>query len=333
MKYITIFTLLCLILSCTVTEVEFNFTKELGKLDYDYKVDGIKEDLDNDVVALGRVLFYDPILSKNGTVSCASCHIQEFSFGDNSTHSLGFLGGETFNNTPHLINASNNNVFGWSGFNTDIRNASLAPIFNPIELGISLDQLQDRINNTPYYEPLIQNAFNTDNLDNTLLGEALAQFTESLIPINSKFAQGGINSQIFTDTESKGLWLFEAYCESCHSLDLNEPPHHDGDFTADIGLPDLNLQSVPTTYYSQAFSKIPQLWNVSNTGPYMHDGRFETLEEVLEHYSSDVVTRSSTSITPLHFDKRSQDNIIAFLKTLDDASIRTDVKFSDPFLN
>lgn len=308
---------------------------------------------------LGRVLFYDTKLSLNNTISCGSCHHQDKSFADGQRFSQGFEGRITERNSMAIVNPITQNNLFWDSRSKNIHDLSLKPVQNHIEMGMeNLDRLVDKLQNTPYYENLFINAFGDDNVTKERISNALSQFVGSITSNNSKFDLGVINGFTnFTELEKIGRSLFmsdRAKCSSCHgagnfaALDgPNDPYGGGGSFgfespTEDLrGATNIGLDLV---YKDQGVGdgkfRIPSLRNIELTGPYMHDGRFSTLEEVINHYSEGIkphaqldvkFTDGKGNVKPLNLSSIEKKALIAFLKTLTDQSMTKDPKWSDPF--
>lgn len=325
---------------------------KFGNLDFDYSENDLNEEFDDNVAALGRVLFYDKSLSLNERVSCASCHKQEFAFSDNVSKSEGFLNGSTITNTPNLINVKFNDTFFWDSRTDSFGEAVTMPIFDHNEMGLSKDELINRIRNLDYYKPLFEDAFGSVDVELSKIELALTEFVGSIISIDSKFDQIAGSLDLWDTEELNGALNFLAACNNCHQIlpgvggEVGEssssssmgpymgsgdnPPGRFQDTTdrlVDIGLPNVTI--------SHQRVRIPSLRNITSTAPYMHDGRFATLEEVLDHYSEDVEDRNSVDQRihrNLKLDDSQKASIIRFLELLSDDKIETDVKHSDPFL-
>ena len=289
---------------------------------------------------LGRVLFYDSRLSQNGSVSCASCHVQANGFSDPSRFSAGFEGGLTGRNSMGLAFSryyASGHAF-WDERAGSFEEQALMPIQDPVEMGMTLDEVVARIDGTPFYGPLFADAFGTDEVTPERIGKALAQFARSIVPFDTRYDEGralqppGPPGQTplstLTESENRGMAIFfgPARCSMCHAGDLfvlPEPANNGLDSTiTDEGAGDGRFKS-------------PSLRNIGLTAPYMHDGRFATLEEVLDHYDSGI--KESPSLDPrldgrgLNLTEQEKADVIAFLHTLTDESLATDVRWSDPF--
>lgn len=303
---------------------------------------------------LGRVLFYDKILSLNNSVACASCHQQNFSFADNKAFSVGFAGTPTKRNSMSLVNVKyyRNGKFLWDERGTSLETQTLLPITDPVEMGLpDLDMAVDRLKTKPYYPVLFKKAFNSTTITSEKIGIALAQFIRSIISYRSKFDEGRtlINSvrsfyPNFTDQENEGKQLFfnpALGCNSCHKTEtFTAPaPKNNG---LEVSSIDAGIGGILNDPVQVGSFKVPSLKNIEFTAPYMHDGRFATLEEVIEHYNSGVQPHPNLSSplrnpdsTPvrLNLTPAQKSALLSFLKTLSDPEIMNDAKFSDPFKN
>lgn len=296
--------------------------------------------INSSMAAIGRVLFYDKALSINNTTSCASCHSQKNGFSDDVAFSNGFEEGKTVRNSMHISNLFENRKAGyfWDGRESKIEDMVFAPIANHIEMGFNrIDLITEKIGNLPYYKPLLRDCYGDENVTDKRMKECLAQFLFSLVSYNSKFDRALKDRKIFTDEEYYGLSTFQSKCMSCHHLSDDRSLgwyYKDTAKYGNIGLDEYDADRGRNGQY-----KIPNLRNVSKTAPYMHDGRFETLTEVLIHYRSGMKANNNLSERfggkngpwLLYMPDHEIDNILLFLKTLDDDVFLNDPKFSSPF--
>jgi len=312
----------------------------------------------NEGATLGRVLFYDRQLSANGTISCASCHKQEHGFSDNARLSLGFEGGTTRRHSMSLVNASwyGRGRFFWDERAPTLEAQVLMPFQDPVEMGMTLDQVVSAVQAQPFYPDLFRDAFGSPDITGERIALALAQFVRSIVSVNSRYDEGRQQVNIptvdfpnFTASENNGKRLFYlppplggAGCVGCHSTEAfinpdNGPTNNgiDAISTVDLGV----YESIPNPNFLGAF-KVPSLKNIELTAPYMHDGRFSTLEEVIEHYNSGI--QNHPNLAPalrgpngqplrLNLNVQQKADLVNFLKTLTDVALTQDVKFSDPF--
>lgn len=303
------------------------------------------QNVNNGMANLGRVLFYDESLSVNERVSCGSCHIQSMAFADGKKTSLGFAMESTSRNALHISNIENNNPLFWDGRTTDLFSQVGEPITNHIEMGYgSFDQMLERIATKDYYPELFETAFGTAQIDENKVRSALSEFLKSIrsyrntldvvlaqLPETSSpwSSQLDPNSvQLPNDQEQRGFELFgELGCANCHG-------GHDigGRMTANIGLDmeyaDQGVASWSGIDREKGEFRIPSLRNVALTAPYMHDGRFATLEEVIEHYNSNIQAHPN-----LNWQLQSISNIESFSDLFQSGIDPVDLFLDDEFEN
>jgi cytochrome c peroxidase len=312
---------------------------------------------------LGRVLFYDKNLSANNTISCASCHEQEAAFSDNRKFSVGLHGEETRRNSMTLINSRfyENGHFFWDERAATLEAQVLMPIQDHIEMGLTLSELETKLSQVDYYEVLFQKTYGSAEITSDRIAKALSQFIRSIVSVNSKFDEGFAAAGFpedeeqmpdfpnFTAQENLGLDIFYrgrngATCLYCHGT-----PQHVNDEAKNNGLTlsytDNGKGEITGLASDNALFKVPSLRNIVKTAPYMHDGRFETLEEVIDHYSDKVADHPNlnfrlkdsddpspnSNVLRLNLTQEEKEALIAFLHTLTDESVLTDEKYSDPF--
>lgn len=292
-------------------------------------------------VQLGRRLFYDPILSADNTQSCASCHNQVFSFTDNgSRFSTGIDGIEGTRNSMAVINVGWMDTFFWDGRDASLEEQALEPIPNPIEMHQSWPDAVDKIKNHPQYPDLFFDAFGTREIDSMHVVKAIAQFERTMISSDTKWDRYLRGEYELTQAESKGFEIFfteKGDCFHCHSTILYTDNlfHNNG---LDSEFTDKGLFDVTVNENDIGKFKTPTLRNVEFTAPYMHDGRFETLEEVIDFYSEGL--QFSPTIDPLmknvnqggiQLTDDEKQSLIAFIKTLSDTTFINNPEFSNPF--
>lgn len=304
---------------------------------------------------LGRVLFYDKSLSANNTISCASCHKQAFAFSDPVKFSTGVEGGFTARNSMSLIDARfyPNGHFFWDERAASAEAQASGPITNPVEMGMTMPALVTKLKNTFYYPNLFQQAFGSTTIDSARVVRAIAMFVRSIVSYQSKYDAGRsaipVNANPgttpfpnFTQQENQGKGLFfnpAIGCAACHGTETFTAPgaRNNG---LDVVSVDLGKGAITGNPNDNGTFKVPSLRNVEKSAPYMHDGRFNTLEEVVEHYSTGV--KNSPTLSPplrqpngqvhlLNLDANQKAALVAFLKTLTDNSVATDPKYSNPF--
>ncbi|MCR9253532.1 MAG: cytochrome-c peroxidase [bacterium] len=362
------------IISQTLNLEQTPFNYENPSLPNHYKTDEANEanntpeenQITNMGATLGRVLFYDKSLSANNTVSCASCHDQSAAFSDNRKFSIGLNGELTRRNSMTLINSRfyENGKFFWDERAATLEEQVLMPIEDHIEMGMDLNDLQVKLQDLDYYKVLFQNAFGSEEVTSEKIALALSQFTRSIVAVDSKFDRGmelvgPVDNEEempdfpnFTEQENLGMDIFYrgrngGTCLYCHGspqhvndeaknngLSLDYTDNGKGEFT---GRPEHN-----------ALFKVPSLRNIANSAPYMHDGRFETLMDVINHYSDQVEDHPNLNfrlktlddgeegeaeVLRLNLSQTEKEALVAFLHTLTDEKVLTDEKYSDPFLD
>lgn len=319
--------------------------------------------ISNSKAALGRVLFYDKKLSKNNSVSCASCHKQELAFSDDVALSEGFDGELTLRNSLPLASTVNfkssydggsgsfgrSALFFWDERASTIEEQSSLTIEDNIEMGMDLDELTVRLNEDPVYQLLFRKAYGDETATKQRILNAISQFVNSFVSVDSKFDQGMARHHSeftefnnFTESENRGKALFVENCSSCHGSDhtrLQETTANNG---LDAVYEDHGVGGITGFTGDVGKFKVPFLRNVELTAPYMHDGRFTTLEEVVEHYSTGIKLSDNLDFRLRDFDNfedakrmnfttEQKEDLVAFLKTLTDYTFTADTKFSDPF--
>jgi cytochrome c peroxidase len=273
---------------------------------------------------LGKRLFFDPILSRDSTISCASCHHQSHAFADkNLARSVGIDGGLPERNSPPIFNMAWNKSFMWDGGINHIEVMPFAPIINPMEMDDNLNNIIRKLNNHAVYPELFQSVFRKNTIDDQLLFWALAQYMSNLVSANSRYDLYIRGKGDYTTSEKHGLTLFRQHCESCHREPLMTDYgfHNNG---LDEQFKDQGRYRISLNEIDLGRFKTPSLRNVGVTSPYMHDGRIASLREVIEHYSNRIKS-SSTLSSPLsehtggfQFSDKEKDALIDFLQTLTD---------------
>jgi cytochrome c peroxidase len=296
-------------------------------------------------VALGRKLFYDTILSRDQTQACASCHAQEFGFSDHGRRfSEGIHGTEGTRNAPAIINPVWIRSAFWDGRQPSLEDQAREPVPNPIEMDLPWDEAIPRLQGHPDYPALFEAAFLTPEITENRVVQALAQFERTLISANSKFDKRQRGEAEFTPAEERGFELFfteTGDCFHCHGNILFTT-----DEFRDIGL-ELNPAEVDSgrarvTGNASDLGKFrtPTLRNIEYTAPYMHDGRYATLEEVVRHYEEHIersdnldvllLTRLDRINSGLALTDQDIDDLVTFLETLSDPDFINNPEFSDP---
>ena len=256
-------------------------------------------------VALGKKLFFDRILSGDGSQSCASCHNPKKAFTDQQQFSTGIQGESGERNAMPLFNLAWNfdERFAWDGKEFGLEEQALEPVSNPIEMHANWKKVTERIRQHPTYPNLFLQAFGTSKIDSIMITKAIAQFERTLISGNSKFDQFLRKETTLTSEEQNGFDVFmdeaKGDCFHCHGSD-NNPLWTDNKFHnngLDATFKDLGFGNVTGDPNDNGKFKSPSIRNLAFTAPYMHDGRFSTLEEVINHYSEGL--KKSATIDPL----------------------------------
>lgn len=277
--------------------------------------------------ALGKMLFSDKNLSRDSSVSCASCHMPAFAFADTLAFSIGVGGKPTSRNTPSVLNMKFRPYFFWDGRASSLEEQSLIPIENPDEMGVPIPELVARLNQSPEYLKIFRRVFN-DKPNAKNLAAAFSAFERTLETVDSKFDFWSNNKGELNEQEERGRELFvgsRAKCFDCHfKVDFTD------DSFKNIGLyngKELNDEGrfrITGDTMDRGKFKTPGLRNVGVTAPYMHNGMFETLDQVLAYYNAPghfvdgAINIDSTLREPLRLTPAEKKDIVAFLKTLTD---------------
>lgn len=289
------------------------------------------------VFNLGRHLFYDPILSLDNTISCASCHQQYAAFAHAEhkfSHGINDLVGKR--NAPGIFNVTWHKSFMHDGGINHIEVQPLGPIQNPIEMGEKWSNVIKKLEASEKYRDLFKKAYGSEEIFDSRILKAFAQFMGMMYSYNSKYDNYKRNEEgvTFSEQEQRGYATFKDKCASCHV----EPLFSDFDYRSNgIAVdPSINdsgrahITGIPSDRYK---FKVPSLRNVALTGPYMHDGRYTTLQQCLDHYTN---IQNNINLDPLipttgiPLTAQEKQDIIAFLQTLTDYEFINDPRFTDP---
>lgn len=279
--------------------------------------------LDSAKIALGRLLFYDPLLSKDHTISCASCHSPYNAFA-HTDHALSHGIGEAIGtrNAPALFNLAWQTSFMWDGAVHHLDVQALAPISHAQEMGENLPHVLQKLQQSQRYPPLFAQAFGDSLITGEFLLKALAQFQLTLVSASAKYdhVQQGLDS--FTTQELQGQHLFLEHCNSCHTAPLfSSMGFANNGLSVDSSLLDYGRGMLTQVAADSLQFKIPSLRNLSYSYPYMHDGRFKKLREVLQHYTQNLTPHPSLAPElqePIVLSSHQKTDLIAFLRTLND---------------
>jgi len=299
---------------------------------------------------LGRVLFYDKILSKNNKVSCGSCHAQNVGFADPLPFSEGINAQILTRHTPAISNCYDDEFLFWDGRAGSLHELALKPIRNHKEMGLDETEFMiAKIHKASYYEELFTAAFGDHEVTEERIASAISQFITSMISGNSKLDRTNAGEESFSQVEDMGRNIFfgEGRCYQCHSgLDFNVRGGFFGGWgpsRANIGLDKEYADNGFGVFDPKATGefKIPTLRNIAKTAPYMHDGRFASLKDVINHYNKNIADHPNLAVelrdwvtndpARLGLDEAQVNSLIKFLETLTDDRYLSDPKFSDPF--
>ncbi len=342
----------------TLTSSPFNYRPELPSFFNSHFI-RIQDNTpaDNPVTdwgaTLGRVLFYDRQLSQNYSTSCASCHVQQFGFTDTARFSKGLHGGRTKRSSMSLLNARYyiSGRFFWDERAATLEEQVLQPIQDKVEMGLSIDSLENRLRQTELYPALFRKAFGSPDIDRKKISKALAQFVRSMVSYRSKFDEGRskVNSKDedfpnFSAEENLGKSIFmgnkQVNCSGCHTTEafIMDNPRNNG---ISVDNPDAGIYVHTGNSLDIGKFKAPSLKNIGLRKHFMHDGRLHSLEEVIVHYSTGIQANPNldTHLFDMNNGKPFAMNLSAdevralkaFLLTLTDEEIIRDEKFSSPF--
>ena len=321
--------------------------------------------VERDKAVLGRVLFYDKNLSKDGKVACASCHKQEIGFSDHVAFSRGVYDRSTDRNSIALASVANFSAY----YGTDLNGPSAIRFFwdnraetaaeqsrgsltNSKEMDMHMDEVVAAVQSQPYYAPLFNKAYGSEVVNADRVTESISNFVNAMGSLQSKFdAEASknytydyqnVNFSGFSTQENRRKKIYQANCPSFHSSNMGRPVL----FNANNGLDAMTSPNDAGVGATTGFSdddgtfKVPTLRNIALTAPYMHDGRFQTLEQVVEHYNTGVQNHPNLNYNlkaangnpkRLNLDNEDKQDLIAFLHTLTDEQVRVDSRFSNPF--
>lgn len=284
---------------------------------------------------LGRKLFYDPILSRDNTISCASCHFQATAF-THVDHDLshGIDGKIGTRNALTLQNLIWNKTFMWDGGVNHLEVQPIHPITSPLEMDETFENCIDKLKRHTDYVAGFKKVFKSDKITGQFILKALSQFMAGLITANAKYDKVIRHEAQFSDLEAKGYALFQRYCVSCHQEPLFASTSFEyNGLPMDADLNDVGRMRITQNPADSLKFKVPTLRNIEFSFPYMHDGRFKTLNEVLHHYSQDFSSNPRIADALRNKPKFTDEDrvaLISFLKTLTDKEFLFNPKFSYP---
>ena len=289
--------------------------------------------------ALGKRLFYDTLLSKDRSISCGNCHQSFAAFAnlDHATsHGVDFCFGNR--NAPALFNLAWQKEFMWDGGVKHIEFSPLNALTNSCEMANSLDTIVQRLKNSKVYPPLFAAAFGSSEINSQRMLRAFAQFTAMLVSANSKYDKHARNETggNFTDEEEEGYTVFKQHCNLCHT----EPLFTDLSYRSnglDVISDDPGRDTITNNEADRGKFRVPSLRNIFFSSPYMHDGRFAAMEEVLNHYTSgvknnavlDSAFKQANGKRGLPLNAAEKKKLLSFLQTLSDTAFVKDPRFAE----
>jgi cytochrome c peroxidase len=303
--------------------VELVFPEYWPKPSYDFS----KNSLSKQGVELGRRLFYDPILSRDSTVSCSNCHLSFTAF-THVDHALshGIEDRIGARNSPALMNLAWAKSFMWDGAVNHLDFQALAPIAHPTEMDHSIEKVVQKIKTKPRYQARFFEAFGDSAVTGERLLKALAQFELTLLSANSKYDRMILGQEKFTEQEHNGYQLFQKNCASCHVEPLfTSHEFEKNGLPLDTSLNDFGRMKITKLPSDSLKFKVPTLRNIEFSYPYMHDGRFKKLRDVLNHYTQTTALARKIELSP-----NEKVDMVAFLLTLTDREFLFNQDFSFP---
>lgn len=360
--------LVILCYACATDESQFKATAylDLPETPYTYQAS-----TNNHIATLGRVLFYDRQLSVNNSMSCNTCHKQSLAFADNTAFSKGFENVLTSRNSMPIQNlqplvftigggimegdinslpqppgfVGGQSVLFWDGRENNLRSMVMKPVVNHVEMGIrDMNKLSQKLSDIPYYKDLFQKAYGSEEVTTEKIAEALSSFLVNITSNDTKMDRSLSGKEPLSALEERGQFLFRNVydCNACHQVQSTHGYVFAGTFSnigLDVQYADPGLENVTRRAGDAGKFRIPSLRNVALTAPYMHDGRFATLDEVINHYSHgiedhpnlDPRLRENGQPMQMNIPDQDKEAIIAFLHTLTDHDMINDVRFSNPF--
>ncbi len=304
-------------------------------------------------VQLGRMLFFEKMMSKDGTQACAGCHRQTDGFSDTMRFSVGVEMLEGKRQAMPIFNmAWHSNEFFWDGRAHLLRDQSLKPIQDPLEMNETLENVVAKLSSSKMYTDQFTRAFGSEDINPLKMSLAMEQFMLSIVSFDSKYDKFFNGDLALSDSEERGRLLFEteynpffpdmsgADCAHCHGgANFENDQYMNNGLDNDATFTDIGREEVTNNVSDKAKFKVPSLRNVAITQPYMHDGRFQTLEEVINHYNDHI--KQSSTLDPallqvvdnggLKLTAQDKIDLVNFLKTLTDQTFINNINYTDPF--
>jgi cytochrome c peroxidase len=294
-----------------------------------------KNPLEENKIILGRKLFYDPILSIDNTVSCASCHSPYNAFA-HTDHALshGVYDSIGLRNAPALFNLAWHSTFMWDGAIENLDMQALAPIHDSKEMGESINHVIQKLQQSHKYKSLFYKAYGDSTISSKHVLKALAQFQLTLVSANAKYDRVMQHKDSFTIQENNGYELFLQHCNACHTAPLfTNGAFVNNGLAIDTTLNDVGLYGITGQDMDKQKFKIPSLRNLGFTYPYMHDGRYKRLSEVLRFYTSQASNGKNVDHRVqggIKLSSNEKVDLIAFLITLNDTSFVKNINHQYP---
>ncbi len=333
MKKVILFLLVCIVSTAFISTNDYLFTipSNWPKPTFNFS----DNTLTKEKIELGRKLFYDPILSRDNTISCNSCHSQYTSFAhvDHSlSHGIDSRIGKR--NAPTLVNLAWQNSFMWDGSIEHLDEQALGPITNPDEMDEKMSNVVQKLNESIAYKTWFYNAYKDSMATSERTLKSLSAFMLTFISANSKYDSVMRKETVFTPQETNGYHLFQKNCSSCHSEPLfTNNKYENNGLAADSSLNDYGRMKVTKNPEDAMKFKVPSLRNIEFSFPYMHDGRFRKLSDVLKHYTSGIAKSNSLSKElqkPIELNSNEKVDLTSFLLTLTDKTFLFNPNFSAP---
>ncbi len=303
-------------------------------------------------VKLGRMLFHEKMMSKDGSQACASCHLQSNGFTDTARFSIGVEGKPGKRQAMSVFNTAwHTNEFFWDGRAHLLRDQALKPIQDPLEMNETLENVVNKLSASKPYRDQFVRAFNSEEVTSEKISLALEQFMNTVVSNQSKYDKYLAGEVTLTASEEHGRQLFfmeyneflpaqsGADCAHCHSgFNFTNNRYMNNGLDADGQQADIGRQEVSKSANDRAKFKVPSLRNIALTAPYMHDGRFKTLEEVVDHYNNGIKQSQTldpallaTTNTGLRLSAQDKADLVAFLRTLTDETLAKNELYRSPF--
>ena len=317
-KGVVFFILLSVFSIAFISPSETEFKKPLNFPKPKYKFQN--NSIDSNKINIGRALFYDPILSKDSSISCASCHSNYTAFA-HVDHALshGISDRIGFRNAPGLMNLAWHENFMWDGAINNLEMQSLAPLTNHLEMDENLNHVLEKLNRSVFYKNLFKQAYGDDAISTDRFLKSITQFLLQMVSASAKYDSVKNGNAIFTSQEKKGYYIFKKNCATCHTEPLfTNLKFEQNNLAIDPNLKDMGRMRITQNAQDSIRFKVPTLRNIAFTFPYMHDGRFSKLQDVLHHYENIELVTSNNKRIKIKLNKDEKVDLTAFLLTLDD---------------